>query len=356
MNYIDLFPVILASLVLYRCDISSLLSGTYHDSYLSQAASNQLRGLFAIIVVMNHLYQMAGCGILFPIFTRIGYTSVGFFFFLSGYGLMKRNMSDFRYHECFLRKRLPSIILPYTLACVVYWLFNCFRGRNYSVLEFVIRIAQGNPIVANSWYLITIFLCYLSFWVSITLFRNRHVLVVCANALFCAIYAAACIKLEFAPHWFKSIAAYPMGLFWAVCEAPLLDRIRKSYYLWLTAAVVCFGSAMVVQMHFGNMSSPPVAQAVFSNITIVAFVMCTLLVILKLKIGNRFLAYCGRHSLELYLYHGMFIGMALPLLATQNREWLYFLVVLCGSFAFAHLAYPVNQWLMSAYRRILNQC
>lgn len=288
MNYIDLFPVILAGLVLYRCDISSLLSGTYHDSYLSQSSSNQLRGLFAIIVIMNHLYQMAGCGILFPIFTRIGYTSVGFFFFLSGYGLMKRLMSDSQYHKRFLSKRLPSIILPYTLACVVYWLFNCFRGRNYSVLEFVIRIAQGNPIVANSWYLITIFLCYLSFWVSISLFRNRHVLVVCANALFCVAYTAVCIKLEFAPHWFKSIAAYPVGLFWAAYEASLLDRIKKSYYLWLGVVIACFAGAMVTQMHYGNMSSPPVAHAVLSNISITAFVLCMLLLILKLKIGNRF--------------------------------------------------------------------
>ena len=355
MNFIDLFPVILFAAFLYRCDASNLLSSAYHDSYLSQASTSQLRGLFAIIVVMNHLYQMAGCGILFPIFTRIGYTSVGFFFFLTGYGLMKRLVSDPEYHKCFLRRRLPSVLVPYMLACVVYWLYHCVRGTNYSVADFVTRIVQGNPIVTNSWYIITILSCYLFFWLSIWLFRERPILVVLANGVFCVFYTVICIRLEFAPHWFKSIAAYPVGLFWAVYEAPILERIKKSYYLWLSAAIVFFGGAMVIQMHYGNMSSPSVAQAVFSNMTITAFVLCTLLVILKLRIGNRFLVYCGKHSLEIYLYHGMFIGLARPLLADANGAWKYFLVVLCGSFAFAHIVYPINQRLLSACRHILRQ-
>ena len=356
MNYVDLFPILLFAVALYRCDASSLLSGTYHDSCLSRTSTNQLRGLFSIIVVMNHLYQVAGCGILFPIFTRIGYTSVGFFFFLSGYGLMKRLLTDPQYHKHFLRKRLPSIVLPYTLACIVYWLYHCcIRGTNYSVFDFVARIAQGNPIVANSWYLIAIFSCYLFFWISICLVRERPILVVFINALFCVLYIAVCIKLEYGPHWYKSIAAYPVGLLWAVWESPVLARIKRSYYLWLSAAVVLFGGAMVLQMFYGNMSSPPVAQAILSNITITAFVLCMLLVILKLKIGNRFLTYCGQNSLEIYLYHGILIGWALPLLAAPNRQWMYFLVVLSGTFVFAHMAHFMNQWLMSACRRILNQ-
>lgn len=355
MNLIDLFPVALVAAVLYRCDASGLLSGTYQDSYLSQTASGQLRGLFAIIVVMNHLYQMAGCGILFPIFTRIGYTSVGFFFFLTGYGLMKRLLSDPEYHRCFLGRRLPSVLVPYVLACVVYWLFNCARGTNYSVADFFIRIAQGNPIVSNSWYIITTLSCYLFFWLSICLLRERPAFVALANGLFCALYTVVCIRLEYAPHWYKSIAAYPLGLCWALWEKPILERIKKAYYLWLSGAVVLFGGTMVIQMHYGNMSSPPAAQAVFSNITIMAFVLCTLLVILKLRIGNRFLGYCGQHSLEIYLYHGMFIGLALPLLADGNGAWRYFLAVLSGTFAFAHIANPINQRLLSAWRRILRQ-
>ena len=352
MNLIDLFPVLLAAIALYRCDLSGLRSGKLNEDSLTPEASNHLRGLFALIVVYHHLYQMLGCGLLFPIFTRVGFLCVGFFFFISGYGLMKRYTTDKAYHRSFLRKRLPAILLPFTLANLVYWLFHLLRGTNYSVGDFAAGIAQGSPIASNSWYMVSLLLCYLFFWCSICLFRNRPGLVVLSNTVLCVIYTGLCIRLGFGSEWFKSIAAYPIGLAWALYEAAALERIKKSYYLLLGAAIFLLGGSMVAQMLYGNLSAPSITQAIISNFTILFFIAALVLVILKVRLGNKILAYLGKRSLEIYLFHGMFLLWAKPLLTGPDRAFLYFLMVLSGSLVFAQLVHPIEQRLLKACRQI----
>ena len=352
MNLVDLLPVLLAAVALYGCDMSPLRSGTLHASSLTPEASNHLRGLFVIAVVYHHIYQMVGCGILFPIFTRVGFLCVGFFFFISGYGLMKRHTADAAYHKSFLRKRIPAVLLPFTLDNVIYWLFHLLRGTNYSALDFFYGVARGEPIAANSWYIISLLVCYLFFWCSVRLFRNRPGMVVLSNVLLCVVYTGACIGLGYGSEWFKSIAAYPMGLLWALCEAPVLERIKKTWLLWLAAAAVLLGGSMLAQMLYGNLSAPAVTQAIISNLTIIFFISCLVLVVMKIRLGNRLLAHLGKLSLEIYLYHGMFLILARPLLTGPDRAFVYFLAVLSGTLVFAHLVRPLGQLLLKAWRRI----
>jgi len=355
MNLIDLFPVLLAAAALYRCGFAGLRSGELNEACLTPESSNHLRGLFALIVVYHHIYQMVNCGLLFPVFTRVGFLGVGFFFFISGYGLMKRYTTDKTYHRSFLRKRLPAILLPFTLANLVYWLFHLLRGTNYSLWDFAAGIAQGSPIASNSWYMVSLLLCYLFFWCSISLFRERPGLVVLSNTAFCVIYTGLCIKLGFGSEWFKSIAAYPIGLAWALYEAAALERIKKYYYPLLGAAIVLLGGSMVAQMLYGNLSAPPVIQALISNLTILFFLAALVLVILKLRLGNRLLAHLGKLSLEIYLFHGMFLLWARPLLTGPDSAFLYFLVVLSGSLVFAQLIHPIERWLLKNLQRILDR-
>lgn len=354
MNAMDLFSCfLLLVVVLYRCSISDLFSGTLNSTYLTPATTKSLRGLFSIIVVLDHMYQMSGSGLLFPVFIRTGYMAVGFFFFISGYGLMKRNLTDKTYHKGFLVKRIPSILIPYILANFVYWLYNLLSGTRYSVSDFFSRIAVGDPIVSNSWYIICILLCYVFFWISICTTRKHPALTIAATMLFCAGYMAACIHLDFSPHWIKCIAAFPMGLIWAIWERQLLKLVGKAYFSVTVLVFVLFGSSLLLQMLYGNMSRPPLMQAFFCNITILLFVLCLILVTQKLKICNPILDYFGERSLEIYLYHGLFLLLLRPLLAYPNGVLLYFLTTFATSIAMAHITCIVNKWLLKHWSKLL---
>ena len=354
MNVMDLCSCfLLLAVVLYRCSISDLFSGTLNSAYLTPAASKSLRGLFSLVVVLDHMYQMAGSGLLFPVFIRTGYMAVGFFFFISGYGLIKRTLTDKTYHKGFLLKRIPSVLIPYILANFIYWIYNLLTGTRYSVSDFFTRIAMGDPIVSNSWYIISILLCYVFFWISICATRKHPGLTIAATMLCCAGYVAGCIQLNFSPHWIKCIAAFPLGLIWAVWEERLLKLIDKAYFSITILAFVLFGSSLLLQMLYGNMSRPPLVQALFCNTTILLFVLCLILVTQKLKICNPILDYFGERSLEIYLYHGMFLLLARPLLEYPNGVLLYFLTTIAASVTMAHITYIVNKWLLKRWSKLL---
>ena len=58
--------------------------------YLSLETTNCLKGIFAIIVVIHHLYQRTDIinnSVLGVLFQSLGCLSVSIFFFLSGYGI-----------------------------------------------------------------------------------------------------------------------------------------------------------------------------------------------------------------------------------------------------------------------------
>ena len=71
-----------------------------------------LRGLAIIFIVLHHIYLCIGnSGPL----AHIGHLSVSVFFFLSGYGLLKKTNLD-----GFWKKRLVQVYFPFVLSNVIF--------------------------------------------------------------------------------------------------------------------------------------------------------------------------------------------------------------------------------------------
>jgi peptidoglycan/LPS O-acetylase OafA/YrhL len=151
------------------------------------------------------------------------------------------------------------------------------------------------------------------------------------STVLCGVYAAACIKFQFGPWWYNSISLFPIGLFWAAYERQLLVLIRKTYPIFAPLIIIlCF-----VLSHYQEVIVQylpiPYASALLSNITAIFFGLSIIMVILKCKISNKILNYLGDHSLELYMYHGLFSIWAKPLLNNNRGLFLYAVVVLACS-------------------------
>lgn len=90
---------------------------------LSVYNTTMIKGFAAISVVFCHLSFFYDGIIVLPAFNHIGYASVGFFFFLSGFGLMKQYLKRKDYRSSFLKKRAGRIVIPYILFNMIYWLY-----------------------------------------------------------------------------------------------------------------------------------------------------------------------------------------------------------------------------------------
>ena len=61
---------------------------SYNKDYLSVQQTENLKGIFILLVLFHHLNIFAGVGDVYNFFSNAGYIAVGGFLFISGYGLM----------------------------------------------------------------------------------------------------------------------------------------------------------------------------------------------------------------------------------------------------------------------------
>ena len=160
---LNLLFVVLLFVALFKIKLIMPLKN-FNDEFMSVKNCNSYKGFFALIVIMHHISQRISNGFLPPDFTRVGYLAVAVFLFLSGYGLQKQNISKPGYSNGFLLKRIPSILIPYIIMTVIYWLIYALLGDVRSLGTIWHNfIANGDPIVWFSWYVVCILYFYIAF-------------------------------------------------------------------------------------------------------------------------------------------------------------------------------------------------
>lgn len=212
---INLFPILFFLLLAIGLHPVSLRSG-FNENYLSVETTKSYRGVFALVVVFHHISQKIGTDNLFTIFSNAGYLAVSVFFFLSGYGLQRSFITKKeQYKQNFLIRRLPSVLIPYLIAIMVYWFFDFFMGIKHNVNYVLSSFINGDPIVDNSWYIITIVIFYVFFWLFMCLCKNKmHLSFIYASIWYCA-YALFCFKMRYGAWWYISTQCLVIGMLWA---------------------------------------------------------------------------------------------------------------------------------------------
>lgn len=124
-----ILTVLTLLLLFWRARIVSGLN----EEYLSIETSQGLKGIFSLGVVLHHLAQNTKSAVFFSFIASVGPFIVSIFFFISGYGLQKKHLSDRNYGKNFLYKRIPALFIPYLLIAVVYWCINAANGNIYSL-------------------------------------------------------------------------------------------------------------------------------------------------------------------------------------------------------------------------------
>ena len=84
----DVLPIFLVLIMLYKIKFIKPFS-IVNENYLSISTCRAYKGIFAIVIIFHHLAQKTENGLLFQLFSGIGYLGVSVFFFFSGYGLLR---------------------------------------------------------------------------------------------------------------------------------------------------------------------------------------------------------------------------------------------------------------------------
>ena len=351
--YLDLLVILFLGISLWKTKLLTP-SNSFNDDYMSIKNCNSYRGLFALIVILHHISQRVSGGVLLPDFTRVGYLAVSIFFFLSGYGLQKKNLSDSTYSRAFLLKRIPTILIPYLIMSIIYWLVYALLG-DVRLLTVVIDnfIKYGDPIVWFSWYVVSIMSFYFGFFVLMKLFKKHRLGMVLGGVIYYIIYVFICQKLSFGLWWYSTSLFPVLGILWASYEDKILNFIKKRYAVLLPVALASF--IVLAKFKWSIYWGMPSVWTELILIIVLAFLFIVICLIssLKLNFGNKILDFLGKISFEIYMAQGLFMLLFRNARFRIESDFLWSIAVIAGSFILAFLLNRLFAFILKKYKALI---
>ncbi len=354
----------------------------WNDNALDLSQTKAIQGVCTICIMLHHISQKT-CASWVPgqyvkhglePFVNMGYLMVAVFFFYSGYGLYKSNKSKPDYLKGFFGKRVLRILIALLSTSLIFVCAQVWNSIPVSPIPLPFTI--GGALLPNkySWYIYTIIIFYIVFYLAFRYCRSdRNAIIWVFVAI--VLYLVYCDWWMYGDWWYNTIIMFGVGILFARYDKKIIGYMKKGYIPLFLLAVV-----LAIAFFWGGMHTNAVLNSwredynyglmrwahIFSQmLACIFFVLAILLLQLKARIGNRFLDWMGKITLEFYLIHGLFVeifsycffeqqyrpvcyianaaGMTCAVFALSlvSALGLYFLHNLSTKFLLKHKAFPL---------------
>ena len=232
----------------------------------------------------------------------IAFPIVGFFFFMSGYGLTCGLLQKKNYLQGFLSKRLLNIIAPYVIVAIVWIGLEIIGGGGGQTPTRAIAEAFTIRYIQPLWFIWVIIAVYIVFY---AVFNHTEINV---GAYWFAVITIAYILISAfvnpRDEMYASIIGMPLGILWAMYERKIdsyfeIGFLRKEIVAIVAFAILFIGRLTLSVVGFDNQ----LFQSVLRNIITIAFIVPLIELLKKVKIQKRFLIWLGTISYEIYIIH-----------------------------------------------------
>ena len=262
--------------------------------FMSKSSTDQLRGIFIVVMVIHHISQrMANPGLLTP-FNYMGYFAVGMFFFFSGFGLTKSFKNNETYLDHFLINKLSKIYVPFIIVNTLTVVALIVKGDNLSVLEILEFSLSIKMIDTTQWFIITILIFYVFFWISFITKKNDLTPQISVT-IFVFLFIISCKYMGLGGWWYYSSLCFPLGVIFAYNEKKIFEIIYNKYNLILIASLVSFILTLFLFL-----------KSIFPAMGLISCILFTIFIaVLFLKISPCFKLFStlGNISMEIYIIH-----------------------------------------------------
>ena len=267
---------------------------------LDRTTTNCCKGIAAIIIMLHHIsFRVSNLPVYVKPIWYIAFPIVGFFFFMSGYGLTCGLLQKKNYLQGFLSKRLLNIIAPYVIVAITWIGLEIIWGQTpvRAIAEaFTIRYIQ--PL----WFIWVIIAVYIVFY---AVFNHTEINV---GAYWFAVITIAYILISAfvnpRDEMYASIIGMPLGILWAMYERKIdsyfeIGFLRKEIVAIVAFVILFIGRLTLSVVGFDNQ----LFHSVLRNIITIAFIVPLIELLKKVKIQKRFLIWLGTISYEIYIIH-----------------------------------------------------
>ena len=238
-------------------------------------------------------------------FSTWGGMSVAVFFGLSGYGLAFQARTHSNYADGFWKKRWRTLGWPYLILSLLS-VIQILRGD--VVLSERLRLQLGS-VIGTGWFVHVLFLFYLTFWWYIrkrTGDLKESIVWICCLVLAETILLA-CLGLGSGVQYGAFVCGLLLGTFPQESR-----RWLERYQMPLLLFAGTIAAMHLVWAPYLKCIVPP-SQSLTRFLMYSLFFLGIVAIEVKVRLGNRVLAWLGTISYELYLCHGWVM--------TEVRHW-----------------------------------
>ncbi len=322
--------------VLLLIGSKKISKGVWNDGFLSLDQSKAYQGFLAFCIMLHHIGQKTCASWIYPqsrvvhgldFFVPIGYIMVAMFLFYNGYGSGLSVATKKDYLKGYPVKRILPLVFYYYLMQVIYTIARYLIGQRIDGKQLAYYLSGAQLSNPNAWYVIMLPFFYLAFYFAFRFIKKEGA----AIAVVFICFLVYIIAGTFIDHnswwvcgewWYNSAILFPIGLLFAKHKEKIIGHLRRHYKLYLCLTIVLlyplFAVSEIAQgvfSYYGETWGAP--DKVFrrqicllSQILVsLDFVLLSLLLGMKVRIGNRFLKFMGGITLEFYLIHGLFVEL-----------------------------------------------
>ena len=334
MDWMYLFYFLLALVLFFGA--KSTGRGQWNEEYTSLKQTKILQGITALGIALHHMAQKT-CAPWHPtaftvhgldVFVPVGYLFVAVFLFCSGLGLYKSFKTKPDYLKGFFRRRILPIIIAFYLSEFIYTGIRLIMGERMNLITILWYLSGLHMANFNAWYVVVIPFFYLAFWAAFRFCRHE------GTAIFWIfVFTLAYTVLgAFIDHqddwwmrgewWYNSILLFPLGLLFGKFEKQVTRFLRKGYWFWLLLSFA--GIFLLFQQsewlnntvwgYYGEYGDRLKVQHRLMSaggqwVVSLFYVAFCFLLMMKVRLGNKVLAWLGGVTLEFYLMHGVFVEL-----------------------------------------------
>ena len=351
---------------------SRLSDGT---PFFERVMCKEFQGFLAVFVVFHQtVITLDHFGVasnrMSPFFDYYyyGILAVAFFFFCSGFGLVKRWTTDPSYFKGFMKRRIFTVLVPFFICNYIYLtdaiLMNIKNGQSFDFVEVICSFFGVFLINNQMWFAVEIMILYAMFRLVFSRVRKPLtgiiimtgiVLLMMGIGLLAGHSESIVMSYWFRGEWwYNTILMFPLGMLYAYQEERINKIIRGAFTSLLIASSILFVildfvhrgliKKSIYWTEYENAKHPILDKLTGLGVETVFEIIFLLLILVlfsRFKFNNPVLKFLGKISLEAIMLNYL---MCLKLYFIYERFGIYAYLpsVFAGTLVAASFVYLIK--------------
>ncbi len=340
-------------------------------TFFDRVTTKELQGFFAFFIIFHHIvinledpatqaHEMVN-------FYYYGILAIAFYFFCSGFGLLKRWMTDKSYLKGFMKKRVFTVLVPYFICNYIYLttalISNLKYGFHFTFPELIGSFFGFFLINNEMWFAVEIMILYFAFKIIFEKVRKPLTGIILMTAVVAVLMTIGLLsghsEYTAMSYWFKgewwynTILMFPLGMIYAYKEERINRVIRKAFVSLtiLTSVLLVIvdyihRELIAINIFWTEFENPNHIWDKLKGLSVeivleILFLLLVLLILSKIRINNRVLKFLGKISLEIVMTNYLVISLLYPVL--QKHGILVFIpTVIVGTLICSAILYAIK--------------